>query len=62
MKVKLNEDKTKVKQLRKALKKNNGYCPNSIMQDNEHKCPCKDFREKETPGYCDCGLYYKTEE
>ena len=35
------------------------YCPNALIQDNEHKCMCKEFREKETPGYCNCGLYYK---
>ena len=59
LKVKENPDKKIVKELRKELKKNNGYCPNALIQDNEHKCMCKEFREKETPGYSNCGLYYK---
>lgn len=59
MKVYENNDKQKVKEVRKALKKNNGYCPSALMEDKEHKCMCKDFREQNTPGYCQCGLYYK---
>ena len=59
MKVYENTDKQKVKEIRKALKENNGYCPCALIGDKEHKCMCKDFREQNAPGYCHCGLYYK---
>ena len=62
MKIIENPDKKIVKEIRKKLKANSGYCPCSLFQDEEHKCMCKDFREQTTPGYCHCGLYYKEEE
>ena len=62
MKIIENPDKKIVKEIRKKLKANGGYCPCSLFQDKEHKCMCKGFREQTTPGYCHCGLYYKEEE
>lgn len=45
-----------------ALKANNGYCPCSIIKNEDTKCPCKEFRKQADPGECRCGLYTKTEE
>lgn len=58
MRVRENPDKKIVKEIRKQLKQNNGYCPCQLVQTPETKCMCKEFREQES-GYCHCGLYYK---
>ena len=59
MKIFENPDKKIVKDIRKQLKENDGYCPCYLIHDKEHKCMCKDFREQSTEGPCHCGLYYK---
>lgn len=56
MTVKINPDKDKVKEIRAALKNNNGYCPCKIEQSEDTKCPCKDLRENQE---CCCELYIK---
>ena len=61
MKIYINADSHKVKEIKKALKKNNGYCPTADIQDRDYKCMCREFREQTKPGYCRCGLYYKGE-
>lgn len=50
----VNPDDTFVKNLRKRIKQNNGYCLNKRDRNPDNKCPCKEFREN---GSCDCGLY-----
>lgn len=37
-----------------AVRENGGYCPCLIEQNEDTKCPCKEFRET---GKCDCGRY-----
>ena len=59
MKIKLNEDKELVEEIKKALKENDGYCPCRIEKTPDTKCMCKEFREQKEQGYCHCGLYYK---
>lgn len=59
MKIKLNEDKEIVEEIKKALKENDGYCPCRIEKTPDTKCMCKEFREQKEQGYCHCGLYYK---
>ena len=54
-----NPDTDFVKEMKKAIKNNNGYCPNSFVKNKDTKCPCKNFREQIENGYCSCGLYYK---
>ena len=39
-----------------------GYCPCTVIWDEDHKCPCKEFREQTVPGPCHCGRYAKEEE
>lgn len=58
--IKLNPDTKKVKEVRKALKENDGYCPCKIFKTPDTKCMCKEFRDQES-GQCHCGLYIKIE-
>lgn len=58
MKIYLNPDQKYVKEIQKKLKENSGYCPCSLLKNEDTKCMCKDFREMET-GMCHCGLYIK---
>lgn len=56
--ISLNPDKELVAEIRDALLESGGYCPCSTKQDEDHRCPCKEFREQSS-GFCHCGLYYK---
>lgn len=56
--IKLNPDIEKVKEVREALARNNGYCPCKIIKNTDTRCICKESREQDT-GYCHCELYYK---
>ena len=58
MKIKVCEDAEHVAKIRQLLKSNGGYCPCRIIQNEDTKCICKEFREQEE-GTCHCGLYYK---
>lgn len=60
MQIKLNDDKQFVREMRKALKDNNGYCPCALEKTPNTKCMCKTFREQTKDGFCHCGLYHKT--
>lgn len=61
-KVMLNPDPGFVRSKRKAIKDNNGYCPN-CPKTPEWKCHknsgCRAFREQAHTGWCAEGLYYK---
>lgn len=59
LKIKVNPNKDKVREIREGLKLNNNHCPCMIEQTDDTLCMCKDFREQEEAGYCHCGLYYK---
>ena len=59
-KVRENSDKKLVAQVRKDLREHHGYCPCALLQTEDTKCMCKDFRDKIENGYvgeCNCGLY-----
>lgn len=58
MKITLNPDKEYVHSIKKQLKANGGYCPCSLIKNEDTKCMCKEFREMES-GMCHCGLYIK---
>ena len=52
----LNPDETMVRQIRKNIKKRNGFCLNKEEKNADTKCPCRQYREH---GDCDCGLYVR---
>ncbi len=52
----LNPDDEMVRNIKKKIKKKNGFCLNKEEKNADTKCPCKDYRER---GECDCGLYVK---
>lgn len=51
-----NPDPEFIKNFKKRLKNNSGYCPCAIVKTPDTKCPCKDFRENKE---CMCGLYVR---
>lgn len=51
-----NPDKDFVKNLKKKIKSNNGFCPSKIEHIAENKCPCKEYS---CTGNCLCGMYIK---
>ena len=61
MKIIENPDRDTVKEIKKQLKDNNGYCPCTLVKNKDTKCMCKDFREMDE-GVCHCGLYIKVRE
>lgn len=52
MKTIRNPDDIFVRNLKKRIKDNNGYCPCKLVKKPENKCPCKDFKDGHG---CDCG-------
>ena len=61
MKIKISENKELVEQIKTKLKENGNYCPCKLLKNEDTKCMCKEFREQNTPGECQCGLYVKVE-
>lgn len=64
-KVSLNPDSELVKEIREKLKENGGYCPCALVQNEDTKCMCKEFREaikNNILGECHCGLYINVED
>lgn len=61
MQIKVNENQELVKSIRQKLKENDGYCPCSLLRNEDTKCMCKEFREMEQ-GECHCGLYIKIDD
>lgn len=59
MQICMNEDKDYVKMMQNKLKENNYYCPCSTEKNEDTKCMCKEFRDKQDEGFCHCMLYYK---
>lgn len=63
-KVRLNEDKSVVEEIRAGLKAKDGFCPCKVGKLPENKCMCEEFRaqiaDPEFEGYCHCMLYYKS--
>ena len=60
MEITLNSDSELVKEIRKQIKDNDGFCPCKIAKSPDTKCMCKEFREminNRESGMCHCGLY-----
>lgn len=62
MRIILNPDSNKVKEIKEVVQKNDGYCPCAVVKCEDTKCMCKAFREQTEPGECHCGLYVKVGE
>ena len=64
MKIKLNEKKEIVENVREGLRQNGGYCPCRRERTEDTKCMCREFREQiadpHFEGDCHCMLYYKS--
>lgn len=54
-----NPDKERVSEVVAGLSSNDGHCPCVLFHDEDTKCMCKEFREKEDEGFCRCKLFYK---
>lgn len=61
MKIIKNPDMEYVKEIKKQLKANSGYCPCRLEKSKDTKCMCKEFREQGS-GMCHCGLYIKVDD
>ena len=64
IKIITNPDKDFVKEIRNKIKDNSGYCPCSLIKNEDTKCMCKEFREQianNEIGECYCGLYVAVE-
>ena len=59
MRITVNSDKDFVKDLRKRIEENDGYCLCALEKIPDTKCICKEFLERTEKGYCSCGLYKK---
>lgn len=60
IKVITNPDKDFVKEFRKKIRENGGFCPCSLVKNEDTKCMCKEFRKQiadEVVGECHCGLH-----
>lgn len=54
-----NPDKERYEKIDKAVKENDGYCPCSLIRNENTKCPCKEFRNQDYEGECHCGRFIK---
>lgn len=45
-----------------AVRKNNGYCPCTIEQNEDTKCVCKEFSAQDYVGLCHCERFEKVED
>lgn len=64
LKIVTNDDEELVKEAEKQLqlmkeKYRKRYCPCALEFTQDTICPCKNFRDKEEEGECDCGRYKK---
>lgn len=61
MQIKITQDKELAKEIREKLKANGGYCPCKLIKNEDTKCMCKEFLDRQELGECHCGLYIKVE-
>lgn len=57
--MKIIEINPSIKQLVDA---NDGYCPCTLVKNEDTKCMCKEFKEQKHPGACHCGRFEKVKE
>lgn len=61
MRIVLSDNKELVEKINMALAKNDGYCPCVLARNEDTKCMCKDFINRQSVGPCHCGKYIKVE-
>ena len=49
------------KDIRKLVAENDGYCPCTVIKNEDTKCMCKEFKEQDS-GVCHCGRFEKVGE
>lgn len=60
MRITVTPDKEYAAEIKRKLKDNGGYCPCSLVKNEDTRCMCKEFRDmiaKKEPAVCHCGLY-----
>ena len=57
--IKPNPDLDIFKQITEKIISNGGYCCCAIVKNEDTKCICKEFREKQEEGECHCGRFIK---
>ena len=54
-----NPNKEKYAEASVAVFENGGFCPCLLDKNDDTKCPCREFREQKTEGFCTCGRFQK---
>lgn len=60
MRITVTPDKEYAAEIKRKLKDNGGYCPCSLVKNEDTRCMCKEFRDmidRGETGTCHCGLY-----
>ena len=47
--------------IKELVNANNGYCPCTVVKNDDTKCMCREFKEEES-GSCHCGRFEKVVE
>ena len=59
-KFRFNTENANLSRIIDSLQKNSYYCPCSIIKDDDHKCPCKDWLSSDdSERTCHCKMYTK---
>lgn len=56
-----NPNQEEYEKVTQAVITNSGFCPCAVFKIEETKCICKEFRDKDTPGFCHCKRFLKVE-
>ena len=48
--------------IKKLVDENGGYCPCTVIKNEDTKCICKAFKEQKFEGMCHCGRFEKVVE
>jgi hypothetical protein len=55
----MNPDKEKFDKIKESINANDGFCPCRLEHIPENRCMCKQFRERDSEGWCKCRAYFK---
>ena len=58
--VRINPDLDVAYKIMDSVRKNNGFCPCRVVNSEDTKCMCKEFRDSvlnNDYGFCHCGLF-----